>query len=323
MEAFDLVGGEVAGNARIIECRANPPAAAVQMLSDQLRDITRRANTLKRRPRELPLVNPSFEQIAPDGSAAGWVTAPRDKGMIVEVDRTQGSASPSSLHLANRGAGAPVWVRSSPLAPPTTGRVQMTARIRVADARQQPQLRLAVEGRLEGQVYYRRLNVGAAERAGDAPSQALTTKWDEYSIMRVDLPFAGLSELRVGFDLMSEGEVWIDDVRVQDLWLQTDEYDELIQRAATVRNQVRPGRLNECWLFVDGYWPSFLRRHVQLPEGREAVPPPVAAATGGLSPVVGELPEGGSAASDPAASLQRPARATERKSWLPSWWRWK
>ena len=37
------------------------------------------------------------------------------------------------------------------------------------------------------------------------------------------------------------------------------------------------GRLVECRLFVDGYWPSFLRRHVQLPEGREPAPPPVVA----------------------------------------------
>jgi len=95
-------------------------------------------------------------------------------------------------------------------------------------------------------------------------------QWTTQTIALADLPTSGITELCVGFDLMSDGEVWIDDVQVRDLWLNSDEYNELIKCVFTANQQAKSGSLNEARLFVDGYWPSFLRRNVQLPDGQNA-----------------------------------------------------
>jgi hypothetical protein len=330
MEPFDLVGGELSGGrAKVNSWAVTLPPPAAQALVELSRDIANRTFYLRDHPHPLEVVNPSFEIGGADGTASGWISAcdrgmtgARDRGMVVEVDRVQGSNSASSLHLASRGASGPVWIRSSPLATPTTGRIRMAARVRISDPSKQPQLRLAIEGKLEGQVYYRRVNVGSQEREGDDPAPPLGIQWATYSISRVDLPVSGLTDLRVGFDLMSEGEVWIDEVQVQDLWLQDEEYNELFKSAPTANLQAQSGRLNECRLFVEGYWPSFLRRHVQLPDVKENVLATAGAAAEASKPPITVRPAWPAAAPVKEAG-KKPnwlERTAERnKSWWPSW----
>jgi hypothetical protein len=331
LEPFDLVGGEVAGGqAKITHSTTVPPPDAVQMLSEQLSDIKRRAYDLRMHPRPMTLANPSFEAPPGDGTIPGWVHA-RGEGMTIEVDRTGGSASPSALHLVNRGAGSAVWVRSDVLPTPATGRLEMSVRLRIADAQQQPQFRMAIEGKLDGQIYYRRLNVGEREREGDPPPQPLSTDWKTYEMALPNLPLAGLIELRVGFDLMSEGEVWIDDVQVFDLWLENGEYDELLKGSVTARLQVRDGRLNECRLFTEDYWPSFLRRHVQTSEPRQIASSasqatPAAAATTQTTVTPAETPASSPDAGNapPANASSTPPRSSEkRRGWWPTWMKWR
>ena len=72
----------------------------------------------------------------------------------------------------------------------------MTARVRLADPAKQPQLRLAIEGRLEGQVYYRRLNFGAIERDGESVAAPLGADWLTCTVSRTDLPLTGLTATR-------------------------------------------------------------------------------------------------------------------------------
>jgi hypothetical protein len=324
MEPFDLVGGEVSsGTAKVVSWSVTVPDAAGTLLGERSRDVAKRVNYLKSQPHVLPLPNATFEDRRAEGSVPDWVYS-SGEGMVVEVDRTTGSGSPSSLHLASRGAGSAVWIRSSAIAAPTTGRLQMRAKVRVADAAKQPQLRLAIEGRLDGQPYYRRINYGAAEREGEAVAGPLNTEWTTCSIARTDLPLAGLTDLRVGFDLMSEGEVWIDEVQIQDLWLADDAVTELLKSAATAEYQARSGGLQECRLFVDGYWPSSLRRQVQLPDGRE-VPPMNAAGNIAPPPIAPAAARGKRApAADSAKKQNWLERSAERnKSWWPSWPKWK
>jgi hypothetical protein len=324
LQPFDLVGGELAGDsAKITGWKVTAPPEAVASLREQIGDVNKRANYLREHERQVPLANNDFSQAATDGSPAEWLHS-REPGMTVEIDRQQGSSAPGSLHLVNRSQNAPLWVRSSPLPAPATGRLQLTARVRIVGA-QQPQLRLAIEGRLHGQVYYQRANYGAPERTGEATLGALGTNWTSCSIMRINLPTSGLTDVRVGFDLMSDGEVWIDDVEVSDLWLEDSEYKELLLSTPTARLQANEGRLNECRLFVEGYWPSFLRRHVQLTDTE---------AQQHLSAKPESKPD---VATRPKSSLLAPtltlpkttprqARTAERergRNWWPSWMKWK
>src|SRR5262249_54986964 len=140
---------------------------------------------------------------------------------------------------------------------------------------------------------------------------------------RTNLPISGLTDLRIGFDLMSDGEVWIDDVRVFDLWLQEAEHDELKKSVPAARLQADSGRLNECRLFVEGYWPSFLRRNVALPDPREPPQTAAGAAAAKAPPAVAAGPKASApppaAASGPPSQRRFLPRAADRKSWWPSW----
>jgi hypothetical protein len=243
----------------------------------------------------------------------------------VDIDRTQGEASGSSLHLASEsvgGAAAPVvWIRSEPIEPPTTGRLSLIASIRVADPARQPMLRLAIEGKLGGQIYYMKANVGATEDGREV--NPLTAEWSRYRFPLNSLPLAGLSDLRVGFDLMGAGEVWIDNVQIYDLYFEKPELNELRLRIALATQSLADRQEAECRMFVDGYWPGFLRRHVPLVELRPSGAGELArsqAASGPNSARPAGPPKSPAA---PPAAMPPPPRSAEKKSWWPDWMSWR
>src|SRR5206468_3661967 len=100
-------------------------------------------------------------------SIPSWSVA-TGAGITVEVDRRMAKEGTSSLHVVSRrptdaGTAPVVWIRSDVIATPTTGRLAIWVWLKTPDPRRQPKLRLAIEGRLDGQPYYRRANVGQSE----------------------------------------------------------------------------------------------------------------------------------------------------------------
>jgi hypothetical protein len=323
--AAEVLGGEVAVTGWSVQL----PSEVGPSLGQQVRELTRRAHQLKAQPRLLTLANAHFDQAAADGTPRDWQTA-RGPGLSATLEPRGGVSTASCLRLVRHGGQLPLWVRSSPIPAPATGRLQMAAALRIPEAQPQPQLRLAIEGRWQGQVYYRRINVGRPERPEDPTPPELTTQWARFAISVPDLPLSGLSDLRVGFDLMSDGEVWIDDVQVFDLWLEEREYSELLKSASAARLQVETGRFHECRMFLESYWPALLRRHVPLAElpAADAVPPAAPAlpqARRWLPPLGGRGRAAWLPPAEPPAALPRgPASTAESdKSWLPSWLRWR
>jgi hypothetical protein len=320
LEPYDLAGGELnSTTAAVADYRAIFVGDPAKALSEQVRDTTLRANALSKSPqfREV-LPNPSFEAQEPEKGIAGWVSGSvpaAATGAVVEVDRTGGQDGGRSLHLASRppmaGLAAPVvWVRSEPFEPSQTGRIQVVAWMRVADPDVQPQLRLAIEGRRDGQVYYRYGKIGLNEQNQPAPSR-IGGEWTRCAISVTDLPLTGLTKLQVGFDLMGAGEVWIDNVQIVDLWLEGPEHSEILKNAAIAQMQCGAHQLPDCQRFVDGYWPRFLRQHAPPVDPRpdSLVAPPKAPA-----PAAGAAP-----ADAPAASRSTWDRV---RGWMtPTFWR--
>jgi hypothetical protein len=159
------------------------------------------------------LDNPSFDA-APGGKIAGWDHASGD-GISVCLDAAEGHSS--ALHLVSKADGkqpAPViWVRSNTFPAPKTAVLTMTVRVRVDDPNKQPMLRLAIEGKKDGKSFYRRANIGGSESGQTAIP--IKKQWLPYRFRISDLPPEGITDLRVGFDLMGEGNVYIDDVSVE------------------------------------------------------------------------------------------------------------
>ena len=75
-----------------------------------------------------------------------------------------------------------------------------------------------------------------------------------------------LADLRVGFDLMGPGEVWIDDVQVYDRWFPKNERDDLMIMSGLAARSLSMGQLGDCQRILSGYWPQFLLEYVPLNE---------------------------------------------------------
>ena len=194
------------------------------------------------------------------------------------------------------GQAAPVvWVRSDPIPTPTTGRLAIWVWLKTPDEKRQPKLRLAIEGQLDGQPYYRRANVGGSEDG--RPTQPLQQQWSPFLFPVDDLPTTGLTDLQIGFDLMDEGELWIDEVQVFDLYFADNERETLLKSAYLADFQVQEGKVGDALHFVESYWPQFLRRNVALEQPRVAA-----------------LPE---RSTTPLPAPAKPAQADGWRRWLP------
>jgi hypothetical protein len=123
-----------------------------------------------------------------------------------------------------------------------------------------------------------------------------------------------LTDLRVGFDLMTKGKVWIDDVQVLDLFFDENERNELSKIVAVANFQLGEGRLSDCRQTLESYWPLYLWEHA--PDG----PPQVARAPAGVAalppPPGPELPPGPMEASPEAPA---PTILERIRGALPSW----
>lgn len=201
-----------------------------------------------------------------------------------------------SLRTSNQREVA--WIRSDAFSPPKTGRIAVMVRLKVADPDQQPPLRLAIEGRRhDGSTYYRPFNVAQSPRV-----QLLASDWgDKPFVMLVsDLPTSELADLRVGFDLMGPGEVWIDDVQVYDRWFPKNERDDLMIMSGLAARSLSMGQLGDCQRILSGYWPQFLFEYVPLAEAQVAAVP-------------GDAPRDGRAVPPPQ---QKPADGEPKSSML-------
>lgn len=265
LEPYDLIGGEIANAQATIETwRTTLPDDAADDLREQVRQLRYRANALRSpQPKEV-LSNPSFELTSETGELKGWVHA-QGPQVNAELDIQLPMQGKQSLHLQSTrdpaGRPAPAWVRSEPIPVPNTGRLSVVAHLRNTDPVRQPRLRLAIEGKLDGQPYYRWSNVGLSEDGKPLKVQ-LQSEWASYRFPLTDLPLSGLTDLRIGFDLMDEGEVWIDDIQVYDLWFDDHERDELLKSIASADFQLNAGQLVPCQRFLESYWPQYLRNHV-------------------------------------------------------------
>jgi hypothetical protein len=133
-----------------------------------------------------------------------------------------------------------------------------------------------------------------------------------------NLPLEGLTELSVGFDLMGEGEVWIDDVQLYDLWFEDAEQQELLKAVANADFQLTAGQIGDCHRFVDGYWPRFLQDHVPLPR------PQPAAEDGELfTPPMADSPRNAEAPSRRERRKEKDAQPAEKPGMMErmrQWW---
>jgi hypothetical protein len=276
LQPYDLVGVRFASaNVRLLDFDVTPPDYVPAELRRRIDNLQRRRVIL-----EIPapisgLQNPGFE-LATGGQPTNWSLSAAPPGSAtVQVEPRRGHKSTSAVRLKSTGASASFY--SEPFSAPQTGRLSLSVRLRVDDPEQQPAVRLSAEGQLNDGVYSPFAIVG---RGAAVPIPA---DWSapEFILKIDEVPASGLSNLRVRFDLIGPGTVWIDDVQLFHLDFSSIERAQLANILALSELQLGQRKWSQCLRELDGYWPRFLTENVPLV--RESVaesekPAPVAPA---------------------------------------------
>lgn len=267
LEPFDLIAVRLSEpDVRFTGPQVTWSETVEASLGMEIRRLGARAAAL-RNPPPLPVpANCDFERpVTHDGPIPDWAVTTRG-GVTIELDTQQGHGGRQSAHLASTGAVA--CLVSRPIAAPNTGRLSMSVWLRVPNADRQPSLRLALDAKLHGRDYYRFAAVGKPADAGQ-PAVPIASQWSQYVFQVDDLPLEGLTSLRLRFDLMGRGEVWIDDIQTYSLAFSKSELLELSKLITLANVNLQNGQIAGCLRMLDGYWPRFLNENVPLPPGAE------------------------------------------------------
>lgn len=310
LQPYDAIGGIIhAPQVRVELTNVDLPPRAHRALQQQVDDLGRRLSQLVPLDDQpsAPLVswnlqdvlpNAGFEHPGRDGVLPGWV-ANSQPG--VEVDFALQSPHTGRRACRVKSTGPVATVASPTFRPPQTGLLLMAVWIRSPQPRMAAPLRLAVEATRDGKPYYRYAPLG-----GGPTHPTIGNRWHRYLFGVYDLPIVGLQNLRIRFDLMGAGEVWIDDVQLSSVLLTNPESIHLRTTLATARFALNARRPGDCHRFLAGFWPQVLAREVPLTQ--RAISP--AEDTVPSSPPT-ELPE------RPPATVQKPREWYDRL--IPQW----
>lgn len=268
LEPYDLVAVTFSEpGVRLVEPVVKPDRDVESQLAARIQELSARAQRLANPPPLKVLGNPGFERpTADDGSIPGW-SMPAQPGGGMHLDAAQKRSGNQSLRFFS--SGPPVRVLSEPFDAPRSGRLSVSVWLRVADQAQQPPLRLALEGRLDGEEYYRFAPLGRPLVEGQ-PAATIGTQWAQYVVPINDLPLDGLTQVRVRFDLLGQGEVWIDDVQLYDLDFSRKERIELTKLVALADVKLQNNQWGDCVRLLEGYWPRFLETSLSAAPGEVA-----------------------------------------------------
>ena len=105
----------------------------------------------------------------------------------------------------------------------------------------------------------------------------MDAKWKRFAVHFDDLPVDGLSNVRVGFDLMGPGEVEVDHVQVFDRWFDENDAKAVTQMLASTGPLLsKPEKFDSCRRLLDGYWTRFLDHYISTtPEPVASQPTPI------------------------------------------------
>lgn len=219
VEAGELVAIRFSSHeAKLVNWRATFAGSATQIASIRagVEDaVSAIAKNQHLRRRDL-ITNPSFE--ADGAGVPGWMLAqyPADCVAIDSSVAFQGSRSIRLTGQPGRAGGS--WIVSQTIAPPRSGRLAISVRLRGGKAKEKNKdetieplvVRMALEGTV-GATPIRKTKSVTLEADG---------KWGEPQWLEIArLPSLPVESLRLTIDLMSAGEVWVDDIACYDKFM--------------------------------------------------------------------------------------------------------
>ncbi len=267
MPPFGLVGGAVAdAGLKFQSVQTHYPTELTQPLRHEWTVLLNRVRDLPHPPTSFQVLgNPGFETPGSEQGIPSWDPS-RDEGSLVTLDKTVAHKSATSLKIQTVGDhdGKVTWVVSDPIQPPKTGRLYLACYARIPDAAQQPVMRLSILGKYRGEVYYRFGSIGAPTAETPNPEK-LSTDWKLFVVPFDDFPAEGMSEMRVEFDLMSPGTIWVDDVELYDRWIGETEQQWLKAQFQKKGFRIDDHSFNDIYRFLDSYSIHMIRSFAHEP----------------------------------------------------------
>jgi len=257
---FSIAGGKLTGTQMSARRYAYEVDKNIeQLLRKRTYALQAKLNLAKDSPPLSVVSNAGFEE-QPLQTASSWDTGDQAADRVL-LDNSQGHESNASLKLISQGE--PVWVRSNRFKVPQTGRLSVTAYLRIDNLTNQPPLRIAIEGETKKSTYYRFGVVGSL--APEAEEKQINDQWRRFAVHFDDLPTGELRDLRIGFDLMDKGSVWIDNVSVHDRWFDENDAKAMTQLLAGATPLMEnPSSFEGCRRVLESYWPRFLDEYIEI-----------------------------------------------------------
>ena len=230
-------------------------------------EVFREQQSLVEHPRALSVLdNPDFEVPSSSDGVLGWEVVDQQRGSI-GIQSSGRSEDGKAVRFSSLNGLA--TMRSNPFAPPRTGRISVSAWLRMdPDEVSQPPLRLAIEGLDKTGEYYRFAPIGGLENG-----RPLKHAWSQFVVQVYDLPRDGLESLRVRFDLMGPGKVLVDDIEVYGLAFNEFEQARFRELLSHAEKRINSGDIGGCALVLNSFWPQYLMAN-QSSDGEEGVDQP-------------------------------------------------
>jgi hypothetical protein len=241
---------------KLIDVEADLSDAAVAELTSALADLNRRDLTA---PHVYDgLANPSFEPVAGRGALAGWHVKPENAKVMAELSGTNPQDGKTCLHLQCGGSSAAV--ESEPFRLPSTGQLAMTVFVRGQNLGPNTEMRLIFTVD-DDRSFFRRVATVSA-----AGMQHPNGEWGAPVAMLVnDLPLQSDGQIRIAFELTGPGEVWLDNVKLNDLLFPLKYYANAGAECIALTQQIHAAKaaydakqISDCVDLLDSYWPSFI-----------------------------------------------------------------
>ncbi len=256
LEPYDLVAARFsATTVRLVDPRVSVSEDVRRGLQARIQDLGARVAALNNPQPMAPLENWGFELPQQGEQIVGW-TASAAAGSSVAIDTAHRHDGEHSIRLT--GGGPSASIVSAPFDPPRTGRIAIDLWLRTG-RQGMPSVRIALEGEHEDGKFN---PYGMIPPVG--PERVEADGWVHYHFPIDDVPSEGLSALRVRLDLLSAGEVWLDEIRVFDLPFTPSERFELSKLITLASVKLESGQYADCLRLLEGYWPQFLVANVPL-----------------------------------------------------------
>jgi len=257
LRPYDLVAARfTSGNVRVRSCEVTVSSQVRQDLQRRIQDLGARVAALGSPQPIGVLENPNFELPGQGDQISGWSVIADAQGST-SIDTQQKHSGLQSMKLVS--TGQMVAVQSAPFEPPNTGRLAVELWLRTTAQTPLPAVRIALEGQVREGKFEPYGLIDAVGSNATSPGD-----WVRYSFPIDDVPSEGLSNLCVRLELLSAGEVWVDDVQVFDLSFSEVERTELSKLITLANVKLEAGELADCSRLLEGYWPQFLVANVPL-----------------------------------------------------------